>query len=460
MSRWSLFLWGGVILSCLVLAGCGNEGSGTSVTTLSAPSADLILQQTRPPSRVETMQIKVSSQGGKAEITPRRLSMQTEARRVNIQVPPEKELLIQIEGFDNTGRRVADFEQVRAFDKGVQLYQADLSPLTEYRSAAFYQVPYIFLERQAWESKPEVRNRLNNRGFVYRGGRLFFPPQPCAWWTLGPKESGLRTDGQGRISLPSNLFARGRSLTLSDPSNLIEARAGWDLFHEGQTCGRAFVVTYLFKPENPQSWMSEDFPNSADSECPLENVAQDYAAEATYAGGIPIDFLTQSSHLFYQGEPFLNIFPLAAQARQTDCRSHHLGRAKESLKPGEIWLGDKSRVKKVRVTPGKTYEITLHNNGASGRTFFGAEKWDLAGKLAYSYPNRPYEQGELTPPGEYPREILHGIPRPGTTEKFDYHPDLKLTYTAPLTSHRGRSDMFFFATDQSEVCYLIFESTI
>ena len=460
MSRWSLFLWGGVIVGSLVLAGCGNESRSTAVATLSAPSADLILERTQLPANVENLRVNVYSEGGKAEIAPRRLSKPVEARRVDVQVPTRKEVLIRIEGFDTGGRKVADFEQIRSFEAGMQIYEADLSPLAEYRSAAFYQVPYIFLDQQSWDSKPEVRNRLNNKGFVYRGGRLFFPPQPCSWWKLGPDEGGLRIDGQGRISVPANLFSKGASLTLSDPSKLIRAKASWDLFGEGRTCGRAFVVTYLFKPQSHLSWLSEDFPKEAESECTLESIAQDYAAEATFAGGIPIDFLSQSAHLFYQGEPFLNIFPKAAQARPTDCPSHHLGRRKDSLKPGEIWLDEKRRVKTLRVTPGKTYEFTLHNNGASGRTFFGAEKTELAGKLTYSYPDRPHIQEDLTPPGDQTKEILHGVLRPGSTETFDYHADLKLRYTAPLTSPKGRSDVFFFATDRSETCYLVFESTM
>ncbi|MCA9775217.1 MAG: hypothetical protein KC800_00815 [Candidatus Eremiobacteraeota bacterium] len=409
-----------------------------------------------------------------------------------IRLPTTQPLMIRVEAFDSGKKMVRDFEKLVRLESGPNDLKIDLTPVENYRSAVFFQVPYVFLEDERWNSFGALRESLNAAGFLHQEDRLYFPPVPCRFWGLKFGDEAYSTDETGRIRLPLSALGRAEEATFSDPSNALRARVDEDDFGTGRCCERAFVLPYLFKPVGNSSLPVDEahlaqparsnttlskrgsypgpfegecrgidrnyldspcFQRRNSGECSLEDLAPDYAALASYPNGIPVDFLGWSQQNFFSGPRFLNLVPTVSRTETVSCLSYHLGRDCTQTTPGDlsletvsdsqIWFPGES-FPVVQVRSGEVVRLVLHNNGSSGVSHLRVESSNIGGTLRYRYAEQAEDVGLLPSPPQEATSLRHGV---WDTARYTYYPDVFLTYEAPVTAAPGQEDFLVFATD-------------
>ena len=147
----------------------------------------------------------------------------------------------------------------------------------------------------------------------------------------------------------------------------------------------------------------------------MEDLRTDYAALASFPGGIPIDFLGWSQNNFFPEPRFINLVPAVTRTAKIPCRSYHLGRDCVQTTPGDISLEIYSQISfpegsfpVMEAGAGEAVQIILHNNGGSGVTYMQAESSGIGGMLSYRYSEQAESQNLFPPADSSPVAIKHG----------------------------------------------------
>ena len=450
------------------------------------------------PPEVESIVVKITARDGNEAIQTMRLEGEELAgsrlRLEDLRLPVARDYMVRVESHGRSKTMTRDFERLVRLESGLNHLKVDLIPIESYRSAVFYQVPYILLSDEIWQAIGPLRESLNGDGFLHQDGRLYFPPVPCRFWTLDCGGNISQTDATGRVRIPVDALRNHRESTLLEPSGILQARLNNSSLGKGRSCEVAYVLPYLFRPESDSAIQVEEgqlagpnrqntsmaprgsypaafegecrgstqnflnspcFQRRRSGECSLEDLRTDYAALASYPSGIPIDFLGWSQHNFLSGSRFINLVPIVKKSEKLSCRAYHLGRDCTQTTAGDIslelfsqiWFPDDS-FPVVQVRAGDSVQLTLHNNGSSGVTYLQAESSEIGGLLSYRYPDRADSRSTLPFADSISIPIRHGVQ---SGEGYTYNPDLLLTYEVPQTATPRSEDFLVFWADHRRV---------